>query len=122
MLHRYASGSVGDRVRLIGRMTHTGFDESYFAPLGAWVRHGISIDRIVPLVEGDVIRDWHLAAVTEAIFPYDAKYLANLDDRGAIALWEHRVYLRERREPGGTDEEIGSQHGTNGADGIRSDS
>ncbi|HXL93266.1 MAG TPA: BREX-2 system adenine-specific DNA-methyltransferase PglX [Streptosporangiaceae bacterium] len=107
-LSHHARATVGDRVRLIGRTAHTGFDETYFAPSGTWKRHGISPDRIVSLVEGDVVRNWALSAATEAIFPYDAKYLADFTDPGsARRLWEHRVYLRERREPGGTHEEIG---------------
>jgi hypothetical protein len=103
-----AKDVIGDRVKLIGRTTHTGSDEAYFAPIGTWQRHGVSADHVVPLVEGDVVRDWHLDAVTEAVFPYDADYKADYADRvSAQQLWSHRTQLRVRREPGGTHEEIG---------------
>jgi hypothetical protein len=107
-LSERARSTVGDRVRLIGRTTHTGSDEAYLAPTGTWLRYGISTSHVVPLVDGDVVRDWHLAAVTEAIFPYGAKYVADYTDPvSAHHLWAHRTHLRERREPGGTHEEIG---------------
>ena len=100
--------TVRDRVRLIGRTAHTGSDEAYFAPTGTWHRYGIAADRIAPLVEGDVVRDWALAAATEAIFPYGDGYKADLTDRGTShLLWQHRAHLRQRREPGGTHEQIG---------------
>ena len=103
-----AKATVADRVLLIGRTTHTGADDVYFAPSGTWRRYGIASDRIVPLVEGEVVRDWHLAPATEAIFPYDASYKADLTDPGtARHLWLYKAYLQRRREPGGTHEEIG---------------
>jgi hypothetical protein len=105
---RLAEGTAGDRVRLIGRTAHTGSDDAYFAPSGAWTRIGIPVGRVVPLVEGDVVRDWGLAPVTESLFPYDASHRADLGELiSAQRLWALRAHLRERREPGGTHEEIG---------------
>lgn len=105
-----AAGSalLGSRVKLIGRTTHTGADEAYFAPPGSWARHGVAASRVVPLVEGVVIRDWDLEPVTEALFPYGRDLSASLSDAASERLlWAQRSMLRLRREPGGTHEEIG---------------
>nr|WP_196191517.1 BREX-2 system adenine-specific DNA-methyltransferase PglX [Streptomyces sp. BRB081] len=105
-----AAGSelLGSRVKLIGRTTHTGADEAYFAPPGSWARHGVPESRVVPLVEGNVIRDWDLEPETEALFPYSQELSADLSDPSSQRLlWTQRSRLRLRREPGGTHEEIG---------------
>ncbi|MGB8020014.1 MAG: BREX-2 system adenine-specific DNA-methyltransferase PglX, partial [Candidatus Nanopelagicales bacterium] len=103
-----STGALGYRVRTIGRITHTGADEVYFAPPGAWARHRLDPASWVPLVEGDVIRDYSLAPETEALFPYDNDYEPSLNDIGvARHLWAHRALLAARREPGGTHEEVG---------------
>ncbi|WP_207947171.1 BREX-2 system adenine-specific DNA-methyltransferase PglX [Actinomadura sp. 7K507] len=100
--------SVKERVRLIGRTAHTGSDEAYFAPPGAWQRRGVAEEHVVPLVEGEMVRDWFLDHSTEALFPYDSRLIATIKDAvTAQHLWMHRTALRERREPGGTHEEIG---------------
>ncbi|MDQ7809057.1 BREX-2 system adenine-specific DNA-methyltransferase PglX [Amycolatopsis sp. A133] len=97
-----------ENIRLTGRTAHTGSDEVYFTPIKSWRRQGVRSDHFIPLVEGDVVRDWHLTAATEALFPYDSDLKADLSDRPmAHHLWLHRFHLRERREPGGTHEEIG---------------
>ncbi|WP_371633850.1 BREX-2 system adenine-specific DNA-methyltransferase PglX [Streptomyces sp. NBC_01259] len=103
-----SSLSVRDQVKLIGRTGHTGSDEAYFAPPGAWARHSVPAPYVVPLVEGTVIRDWGVAPETEALFPYGSNFRAD-DSNPAVArhLWLHRSHLRLRREPGGTHEEIG---------------
>ncbi|MFG2548515.1 BREX-2 system adenine-specific DNA-methyltransferase PglX [Streptomyces sp. NPDC048581] len=99
---------LGSVVRLIGRTAHTGADESYFVPPGTWGRLGVNASRVVPLVEGTVIRDWGLKPEIEALFPYSAGLSADLSDpSSARLLWLHRSILRLRREPGGTHEEIG---------------
>ncbi len=45
---------LGKFIVAMGRVTHTGADEAYFAPLGVWHRHGLPETKIVPLVEGNV--------------------------------------------------------------------
>lgn len=94
-------------IKLIGRYTHTGSDESYFARIGTWRRFGISDERTVSIVEGDVLRDWDNSPVTEALFPYSTSLVAALDEVLNSLLWPRRAVLRSRREPGGTHEEIG---------------
>ncbi|WP_129978050.1 BREX-2 system adenine-specific DNA-methyltransferase PglX [Rhodococcus sp. Q1] len=99
---------LGNVTRAIGRTCHTGSDDAYFGDPGSWTRRGISREHIVPLVTGNVVRDWDSAIATEAIFPYDASYSASLEDPAlGIVLWNLRTPLSARREPGGTHEEIG---------------
>lgn len=99
---------LGSRVKLIGRTTHTGADEAYFAPPRSWERGGVDASRVVPLVEGTVIRDWDLRYETEALFPYGDDLAADISDLASYrSLWRQRSLLRSRREPGGTHEEIG---------------
>ena len=59
-----------DFIDLIGYICMTRADDVYFAPEPALKRAGVSNDNIVFLVEGDVIRDWMIAAPKTAIFPY----------------------------------------------------
>lgn len=98
---------LGSLKQAIGRYTHTGSDAAYFAPTGAWARMGVQATHTVPLVEGDVVRDWNIAPITESVFPYGTDLKAELTDDAAPVLWAVRAVLRERREPGGTHEEIG---------------
>lgn len=103
-----AVGSLSQLVDVIGRTTHTGSDESYFAPPGTWGRYGVAPEARIPLVTGNSVRDWCISIDTEAIFPYDQDLRASLTDGGARKiLWWTRSLLRLRREPGGTHEEIG---------------
>ncbi|MFE1475720.1 BREX-2 system adenine-specific DNA-methyltransferase PglX [Streptomyces cyaneofuscatus] len=95
------------KTRAIGRYTHTGNDAAYFAPKGTWSRVNVNPTHVVPLVEGDTVRDWDVSTETESIFPYGATLEAELTQDVAPALWRYRAMLRERREPGGTHEEIG---------------
>ncbi|MBM9507853.1 BREX-2 system adenine-specific DNA-methyltransferase PglX [Actinacidiphila acididurans] len=98
---------LSESQRTIGRYAHTGGDEAYFAPSSTWSRYQVSNAHIIPLVGGDAVRDWGIAPDTEAVFPYNSELQAELTDDFSHLLWCHRSILRERREPGGTHEEIG---------------
>ncbi|MFC5260924.1 BREX-2 system adenine-specific DNA-methyltransferase PglX [Kribbella qitaiheensis] len=99
---------LANHVRLIGRTCHTGSDDAYFAPPGSWRRRGVDSASIVPLVTGNVLRDWTNNWDLEAMFPYSQALAASLDDAAVSRhLWMHRAALRTRREPGGTHEEVG---------------
>ncbi|MFI7530855.1 BREX-2 system adenine-specific DNA-methyltransferase PglX [Nocardia salmonicida] len=93
--------------KVIGRYTHTGNDSAYFGDTGTWARHRVTSSQIVPLVEGDTVRDWTIAHETEAIFPYGADLTPAIPGDIQPLLWPHRTLLRTRREPGGTHEEVG---------------
>ncbi|MFI7553841.1 BREX-2 system adenine-specific DNA-methyltransferase PglX [Micromonospora sediminimaris] len=99
---------IADHVRVIGRVTHTGSDDSYFGPTGVWSRFGVEQRAIVPLVAGDVVRDWVIDSDTDALFPYDDELTASLRDMSLHRiLWLTAGVLGQRREPNGTHEEIG---------------
>ena len=110
LLEEAGAKQLKDRIVAMGRITHTGCDEAYFAPAGTWRRFGVDQSNIVPLIEGTVIRDWIVCPPTETLFPYDSALRATLhaSDHPALhLLWYYRVLLRLRREPNGTHEEIG---------------
>jgi hypothetical protein len=107
-ISRAGSMKIGTLVQAIGRITHTGSDDSYFAPRGVWDRFGVDRRSIVPLVSGEVTRDWALGPDTDALFPYDAELKASLRDEALRRiLWLTAGLLVRRREPGGTHAEIG---------------
>ncbi|WP_415941459.1 BREX-2 system adenine-specific DNA-methyltransferase PglX [Streptomyces sp. 067-1] len=100
--------TVSDRVKLIGRTTHTGSDSAYFAPPGSWTRRGVPEKNTVQLVEGTAVRDYQLLPETQALFPYSMDLKADLrDEYVERILWPLRADLRQRREPNGNHEEIG---------------
>jgi hypothetical protein len=108
LLNGSSDRRLGQLVRLIGRTAHTGSDECYFAPIGTWRRAGVATSCVVPLVEGEQVRDYGLTLATEALFPYGPDLRASIDDIGASKfLWRYRSGLARRREPGGTHAEIG---------------
>ncbi|MEZ3178708.1 BREX-2 system adenine-specific DNA-methyltransferase PglX [Streptomyces pimonensis] len=100
-------GTLSEVRRTIGRYAHTGSDDAYFAPTNTWARYRVAKSHTVPLVGGDAVRDWNISPDTESIFPYGSNLQPELTDDFASMLWCYRPLLRERREPGGTHEEIG---------------
>lgn len=106
-LNNQASEKASTKIAVIGRYTHTGSDSSYFAPRLTWARYGVSPSHVVPLIEGDTIRDWNETEVTESLFPYDEDLKAKLTTDLHPHLWRTYAVLKDRREPGGTHEEIG---------------
>lgn len=94
----------------MGRIIHTGGNESYFAPTRTWTRFRIPSEHVIRVVEGDEIRDWQLSPGTESLFPYDEHLGATLfvsSNPVLLQLWCTRSILVTRREPGGTHAEIG---------------
>lgn len=108
LLNDHGAVALAKRVRSIGRVTHTGSDESYFFQLGLSRRLGLQSTDRVPLVYGEAVRDFLITCDVEAVFPYDRSTLqATLSNNVLRLLWPHRGVLRNRREPNGTHEEIG---------------
>jgi len=93
----------------IGRVTHTGADEAYFADQKTWMRWSASTAKILPLVEGDVVRDWATFPETWILFPYDKDLSPCINEKDFTNkhLWRFKQFLVRRREPGGTHAEIG---------------
>ncbi|MCO5304918.1 MAG: BREX-2 system adenine-specific DNA-methyltransferase PglX [Microthrixaceae bacterium] len=101
--------SMADVQWVIGRTAHTSADDAYFAPAGTWQRSGVPENRIIAIVEGDTVRDWSIADVTESTFPYDSSLQAVLEPDSSVhrLLWLSKQYLVRRREPNGFHHEIG---------------
>ena len=105
MSHR---GKLRSRVRLIGRTCHTGSDETYFADPNTWKRFGLKASSIIPMITGDVIRDWGSSPNAEAAFPYGPDLKPDVSDAALHdLLWRSRTILRSRLELGGTTESLG---------------
>nr|WP_237552297.1 BREX-2 system adenine-specific DNA-methyltransferase PglX [Streptomyces sp. SID5789] len=102
-----SGASLSSVRRAIGRYAHTGADDSYFARSGTWWRFAVQGRHVKPLVGGDAVRDWVVTPDLETIFPYGFGLEAELSSDIEPLLWCHRALLRNRREPGGTHEEIG---------------
>ncbi len=100
---------LGDETTAIGRVTHTGADDVYFGWSRDWRRRGVELRDLVPLVEGDVIRDWTAINDTQLLFPYDSQLKPVIENGSRVErhLWTYKQSLSIRREPGGTHEEIG---------------
>jgi hypothetical protein len=93
----------------IGRTTHTGEDAAFFVPNGWAHRHGAD-SWVVPLVEGEAVRDYALASDTESIFPYDQATADVLDDVPQPLTehtWTFRTHLRARSDYGNNIEDRG---------------
>jgi hypothetical protein len=74
---------LGDIAQSIGISSVTGEDDVYLMPAEAASRLGI--ERARPMVIGETIRDWSLAANEVTVFPYD-DHLDLLSIEGAAAL------------------------------------
>ncbi|MCX4909566.1 BREX-2 system adenine-specific DNA-methyltransferase PglX [Streptomyces sp. NBC_00878] len=106
-LNAHAAHRASARIVTVGRYTHTGSDASYFAPSHTWSRYRVASSHIIPLVEGDAVRDWNESETTESLFPYDADLKAALTVDTYPHLRQTYAVLKDRREPGGTHAEIG---------------
>jgi hypothetical protein len=104
---RFATSTLEEVQRSIGRYAHTGNDVAYFAPSRTWRRFGVIEAHTVPLITGEDVRDWNLNPATEALFPYGDSLRAELTSDTERLLWRNRTPLRGRQELGGTPEEIG---------------
>ena len=107
MLERRLDSRVEQKIDVIGRTTHTGLDEAfYIASSGAKTRH--LDDSCVPVVLGEDIRDFVLAAPTWTLFPYDRQGVArDLSSTEEQVFWPNRTVLRRRLDFGHSPEERG---------------
>ncbi|MFD4406451.1 BREX-2 system adenine-specific DNA-methyltransferase PglX [Nocardia sp. NPDC058499] len=98
---------LGTIVEVIGRTTHTGLDDAYYMPRSSGITRGIQ-KNCVPVVLGDGIRDYQVAAPTSTYFPYDQhgapRPIGATEER---FLWPMRTLLRQRVDFGNRPEERG---------------
>jgi len=110
LLEERGATRLGDIVRSVGRVAHTGNDETFVASKESLLRFGLKQEHVVEFVEGESIRDWALTSPSAALFPYDSSLAVmreTPEDPRIRRLWPYRVMLWERREPNGSHREIG---------------
>jgi hypothetical protein len=93
----------------IGRSTHTGEDDAFFMVESAAKTRGLQ-GAYVPLVQGEVVRDYAISPQQVAVFPYDpntALPISQLSQCLQRFFWPSRTILRERRDFGKTPEQRG---------------
>jgi len=91
-----------DAVEAIGRTTHTGVDEAFFAPNASLKALHLE-DAVVPVVLGEEVRDYGIRPVNSTIFPYDADGRPTaLSKDGLRHLWRVRRVLETQLDYGET--------------------
>lgn len=92
---------LSERAEAIGFVSITGEDEAYFIPLTLVKRR--RIESALPMVIGEVVRDYRLDPNTESLWPYDPqlqlKHTSEVP-RIAQALWPNRERLLQRKRFG----------------------
>ncbi len=107
LLEERAPHRLVELVDAIGRTTHTGQDALYIGPPHCFERLGVEAQHILPLVEGEGVRDRSISETQRIVFPYSATLQAVLSPGMERVLWPHRTHLWLRREPNGDHREIG---------------
>lgn len=95
-------------MEVVGRTTHTAEDDAFFlGTSGPMARR--YVNGSVPLVTGEVIRDFALRPDTLSLFPYDARTGEPVDPSEILGrhFWTVRTSLQERRDFGARPEERG---------------
>ncbi|MGX7728479.1 BREX-2 system adenine-specific DNA-methyltransferase PglX [Rhodococcus sp. 2H158] len=93
----------------IGFAAITGEDDAFFLPLGKTASR-IRIEQFVPMVEGDVVRDYRTAPTVATAWPYSAD-LEPLSLSGiSHHLWQYRRLLQVRKRFGVPVEQIPQLH------------
>ncbi len=72
LLEEHAERRLGDIVAAIGRTTVAGHDDIWTLPPGVWARRGLA-GSVVPLVIGEVVRDWAISECPEILYPYRSR-------------------------------------------------
>jgi hypothetical protein len=108
-LNASAAALLGASTTAIGRTTHTGEDAAFFVPRG-WARRFGAERWVVPLVEGEAVRDYSLSSTVDSIFPYDlatAQVTEAVPEPLAKHSWMFRTQLRARSDYGNAIEDRG---------------
>lgn len=96
-----ATSKLADRVTDTGFGAILGEDDAFMVSESRSDPRRQVGTRVLPLVEGDIVRDWGLSPVTEVIFPYDPQIqLVPESDLGNV-LWPLRTQLANRNDFGG---------------------
>ena len=107
-LEATATKQLAHCVTEIGFGAVTREDSAYMIGEGALRRHNIERRHRLPIVEGDVTRNWMINAPTVSVWPYDPSSLeAQIDQGIEFLLWPYRVALSDRVAYGSTQLERG---------------
>ena len=109
-LEESADRVLGDVIADIGRSTHTGLDPAFY--VCAQYASRVAGAASVPLVRGEMVRDWALTLGEQALFPYDqdtAEPASPTTQTGRLHYWRLRTLLRSRVDFGKTLAERGMQ-------------
>ncbi|HWA24380.1 MAG TPA: BREX-2 system adenine-specific DNA-methyltransferase PglX [Lacunisphaera sp.] len=101
LLEERAAQRLGDLAQSIGISCVTGEDEVYLLPPDVVSRR--EIGRTRPLVTGEYVRDWCLAAAGECVFPYTTDFTVlpvGSATRELKYLWPFRSILSKRKRFG----------------------
>ncbi len=103
------SGVLAELIIDIGRTTHSGEDGVFYLPKSAINTLGL-LDYSVPLVTGEVIRDWTKKPNLYCVFPYDVDNGETLTELPKVIesyLWSYRTLLKKRMDFGNYIEDRG---------------
>lgn len=96
-----ATGKLSDHVTDIGFGAILGEDDAFMVSESHSDRRRKTEARVLPLVEGDIVRDWGLSPVTGVIFPYDEQIELASESSLSNVLWPIRTLLANRNDFGG---------------------
>jgi Domain of unknown function (DUF7008)/Eco57I restriction-modification methylase len=103
-----AAAKLSSRVTEIGFGAVTREDSAYMVGDGALRRHAVEERHRMPIVEGDVTRDWAITNPVMSIWPYDkASLKAQIDGGIRHLLWPYRSVLSSRVAYGNSQLERG---------------
>jgi Eco57I restriction-modification methylase len=107
-LERAAATQLANRVTEIGFGAVTREDSAYMVGDGTLRRYGVEERHRLPIVEGDVTRDWAIINPIISVWPYDRISLEAQTDRGIQRLlWPYRSALSSRVAYGNSQLERG---------------
>lgn len=97
LIEARASGRLSQGISAIGRTTVAGEDDVWIAPKGSWSRRGLGANA-VPLVIGEVVRDWAFLEAPEILYPYSEIGGDAVPQEHPLlrALWPWRRLLENR--------------------------
>jgi hypothetical protein len=96
-----AERKLGDLAEDFGRTTHTGDDDAFYFSASGSKTHGLA-SWCRPLVMGEDVRDWQIAASNVILFPYDQNGRNRQDFVFPVTklYWLNRTKLKKRRDFG----------------------
>jgi hypothetical protein len=100
---------LGDLIIDIGRSTHTGEDDVFYLEQSACRTRSL-VPHVVPLVEGEGVRDYLIRYSLLTIFPYDCHTARPIEIASPSLIrhyWPYRTVLRNRKDFGQYIEERG---------------